>query len=104
MLSQFSFRQQPGYMLGGQFFNGSLAALVDTNIVKQELIEAGILAEIDGKLIHGPNGYFGPGEYAKKLWEYRKALFFSYIKKPALGLSFLFSCYLLWITYKAHSA
>ncbi len=102
LLNELSFKTNPRYMLGGQFFNGSLIGFVDTEFVKQELIKAGILAWLDGKLIHGPHGYFGTDAYNQELWKHRKTLLFSYVKKPALGLSFLFLSYLLWITYNKY--
>lgn len=103
IFNQFSFKDEPNYMVGGQFQDGALVVYVDTENLKKTLIKAEILAEIDGKIVHGPKGYFGPEAYHAKLREYRKKLFFSYTKKPFLGFSFLFSCYLLWTIYSKYS-
>ena len=101
LLNKLSFREYPNCMIGG--LEARMLALVDTDSLEKELIQNEILAEIDGKLVHGPKGYFGIEEYNKKLREYRKKLFFSYTKNPFLGFSFLFSCYLLWTIYSKYS-
>jgi len=100
LMDQLSFKDRPHCVLAGQVNGG----YVEIEPVEKELMEAGILAKVDGKIVHGLNGYFGPEEYNKKTWEYKKKVFFSYIKKPALGFSLLFIGYLLWIMYNIHLA
>jgi hypothetical protein len=69
---------------------------------EKDLLDEGIITEVYGDVIHGPNGFLGIEGYNKKLWECKKKTFFSYTKKPFLAFSFLFSCYLLWTIYSKY--
>ncbi len=72
----------------------------------KELLDNGILAKVDEKIIHGPEGYFGKEKivHNKKIEETtpEPATFFSSLKKPLMGLGILLTSYALWTLYKKY--
>lgn len=71
--------------------------------IESQLLNDGILAEVNGKVVHGPNGFF-PDVWkayeqaeASKRTKQSVVSYFSYLKWPTIGL---FVGYLAWILYK----
>lgn len=67
--------------------------------IRTECLADGRLAMIGNRLVHGPNGYFGPEEYNKTVREYRKGMLFYYLPRLLCGAGFLFGGYYLLSKY-----